>query len=178
MTLISQTSEAKRPFLAERNGVKATGKIDRRLQPRMPSALFGPESTERNPLWVCYRVADIKPAGGWVEIAEGRLYNELNIMGASVHFAVKKTEKLKKPEDVKIVLLNDNYTTMDFVVDVLVLIFHKNETEAERIMMDVHRKGRGVVGTYTHDIALTKASQVHTLAEQNGFPLRCVLEPA
>ncbi|MDR0409240.1 MAG: ATP-dependent Clp protease adaptor ClpS [Spirochaetaceae bacterium] len=98
-------------------------------------------------------------------------------MGASVNFAVKRTEKLKEPEDMNVVLLNDNYTSMDFVVDILVLIFHKNETEAERIMMDIHRKGRGIAGTYTSDIARTKAAQVHSLAEQNDFPLRCVLEP-
>jgi ATP-dependent Clp protease adaptor protein ClpS len=99
-------------------------------------------------------------------------------MGASVDFAVNKAEKLKKPEDINVVLLNDTYTSMDFVVDILVLIFHKNEAEAERIMMDVHRKGRGVAGAYSPDIARTKVSQVHSLAEQNGFPLRCVLEPS
>jgi ATP-dependent Clp protease adaptor protein ClpS len=99
-------------------------------------------------------------------------------MGIELDFAVKRAEKLKGPEDFNVVILNDNYTSMDFVVDVLVLVFHKNENEAERIMMDVHRKGRGVVGTYTLDIALTKTAQVHSLAEQNNFPLRCVLEPS
>ncbi|MDR0383686.1 MAG: ATP-dependent Clp protease adaptor ClpS [Spirochaetaceae bacterium] len=99
-------------------------------------------------------------------------------MGTSVDFAVKNTEKLKEPSDFKVVLLNDNYTSMDFVIDVLVLIFNKNEAEAERIMMDVHRKGRGVVGSYALDIARTKAEQVHALAVQNEFPLRCVIEPA
>jgi ATP-dependent Clp protease adaptor protein ClpS len=99
-------------------------------------------------------------------------------MGTGLDFAVKKAEKLKEPENFNVVLLNDNYTSMDFVVDVLVLIFHKDEKEAEHIMMDVHRKGRGVVGTYTLDIALTKTDQVHELAERNNFPLRCVLEPS
>ena len=99
-------------------------------------------------------------------------------MGAAIDLLVKRAEKLKEPEDFNVVLLNDNYTSMDFVVDVLVLIFNKDEQEAERIMMDVHRKGRGVVGKYTLDIALTKSEQVHALAEQNNFPLRCVLEPS
>jgi ATP-dependent Clp protease adaptor protein ClpS len=98
-------------------------------------------------------------------------------MGSAVDFAVRKTEKLKEPEDFKVVLLNDNYTSMDFVVDVLVLIFHKSESEAERIMLDVHRAGRGIVGTYSLDIARTKAEQVHSLAKMNNFPLRCVVEP-
>lgn len=99
-------------------------------------------------------------------------------MGTAIDFLVKRAEKLKEPEDFNVVLLNDNYTSMDFVVDVLVLIFNKDEQEAERIMMDVHRKGRGVVGKYTLDIAVTKSEQVHSLAEQNNFPLRCVLEPS
>jgi ATP-dependent Clp protease adaptor protein ClpS len=99
-------------------------------------------------------------------------------MGTALDFAVKRSEKLKEPEDFNVVLLNDNYTSMDFVVDVLVLIFHKDENEAERIMMDVHQKGRGVVGRYTLDIAITKSEQVHSLAEQNNFPLRCVIEPS
>ena len=99
-------------------------------------------------------------------------------MGTAIDFLVKRAEKLKEPEDFNVVLLNDNYTSMDFVVDVLVLIFNKDEQEAERIMMDVHRKGRAVVGKYTLDIAVTKSEQVHSLAEQNNFPLRCVLEPS
>ncbi|MDR1363011.1 MAG: ATP-dependent Clp protease adaptor ClpS [Spirochaetaceae bacterium] len=98
-------------------------------------------------------------------------------MGALVDFDVKRTEKIKEPEDMNVVLLNDNYTSMDFVVDILVLIFHKSEAEAERVMMNVHREGRGVAGAYSLDIARTKVSQVHSLAEQNDFPLRCVIEP-
>ncbi|MDR2098204.1 MAG: ATP-dependent Clp protease adaptor ClpS [Spirochaetaceae bacterium] len=98
-------------------------------------------------------------------------------MGIQVHFAVKSTEKLKEPRDFKVVLLNDNYTTMDFVVDVLVLIFNKDRAEAEKIMMNIHRKGRDVAGAYSFDIARTKAAQVHALAEQSDFPLRCEIEP-
>jgi ATP-dependent Clp protease adaptor protein ClpS len=99
-------------------------------------------------------------------------------MGTSLDFAVRKKEKLKEPEDYKVLLLNDNYTSMDFVVDVLVIIFRKNEAEAERIMMDIHRKGKAIVGTYTYDIAQTKSAQVHSLAAQNNFPLCCIVERA
>lgn len=76
------------------------------------------------------------------------------------------------------ILLNDHYTTMDFVVEVLMVIFHKTLADANRIMLDVHRKGRGVVGIYTWDIAATKAEQVHTAAREHEFPLRCIVEPA
>ena len=57
-------------------------------------------------------------------------------------------------------------------------VFHKNMAEAQKIMLDVHRKGRGVVGTYTFDIAATKINQVHEVARQNGFPLKCIMEKA
>ena len=87
-----------------------------------------------------------------------------------------KDEKLEEPGDYTVVLLNDDYTTQDFVVEVIKLIFHKKEEEAVRIMLDVHRRGRGAVGVYTWDIAMTKALQVHDIARQNEFPLRCIVE--
>jgi ATP-dependent Clp protease adaptor protein ClpS len=92
--------------------------------------------------------------------------------------ASKKDEKLKEPEKFKVVLLNDHYTTMEFVVEILMVIFHKNIIDANMIMLDVHRKGRGVVGVYTWDIAATKTEQVHIAAKANEFPLRCIVEPA
>jgi ATP-dependent Clp protease adaptor protein ClpS len=98
-------------------------------------------------------------------------------METTVHRASKKAVKLKEPGDFKVILLNDNYTTMDFVVDALILIFNKDRAEAERIMINVHRKGRGVAGAYPFDIARTKAAQVHALAKQYNFPLRCEIEP-
>ena len=85
-------------------------------------------------------------------------------------------EKLKEPKDYVVVLLNDNYTTREFVVEVLQLVFHKNQEEAKRIMLNVHHKGRGVVGHYTWDIAHTKANQVHHIAKQYDYPLKCVVE--
>ena len=90
----------------------------------------------------------------------------------------KKKHKFKEPEKYRVILLNDNYTTMDFVVDVLMTIFHKGEDDAVKIMMDVHQKGRGTVGVYSYDIAYTKAAQVHSLARDHDFPLKCVVEKA
>jgi ATP-dependent Clp protease adaptor protein ClpS len=98
-------------------------------------------------------------------------------MSVEAGFAVKRREKLKEPEMYRVVLINDDYTTMDFVVNILELVFHKSQTEAEAIMLDVHNKGRAVVGVYTEDIARTKTSQVHNLAAINQFPLACVVEP-
>jgi len=89
----------------------------------------------------------------------------------------KATPKPREPEDYRVILLNDDYTTMDFVVEVLMAIFHKKPEDAARIMMDVHKKGKGVVGQYPWDIAATKAEQVHSAARDNEFPLRCMLEP-
>ena len=84
--------------------------------------------------------------------------------------------KPKEPEMYKVILLNDHYTTMDFVVEVIRGIFHKSAGEATKIMMDVHKKGKGVVGTYPLDIASTKVWQVQEKAREKDFPLECILE--
>ncbi|MDL1895749.1 ATP-dependent Clp protease adaptor ClpS [Anaerolineae bacterium CFX7] len=86
-------------------------------------------------------------------------------------------QKIDKPRLWKILLHNDNYTTMDFVVLVLVSVFRKQEAEAIRIMLDVHQKGIGVVGTYTYEIAETKVAHVAEMARQAEFPLLCTMEP-
>jgi len=78
----------------------------------------------------------------------------------------------------RVVLHNDDYTTMEFVVEVLLTVFRKNLVESTRIMLDVHRKGTGQVGVYTYDVAATKVSQVHALAREREFPLRCTMEKA
>jgi ATP-dependent Clp protease adaptor protein ClpS len=90
----------------------------------------------------------------------------------------KNDEKYKEPEEYRVILLNDHYTTMEFVVAVLMEIFHKDGDEANRIMLDVHKKGKGIVGVYPWDIAATKAEQVHLVARVHEFPLRCIIEPA
>lgn len=85
-------------------------------------------------------------------------------------------EELKEPEMFRVVMHNDHYTTMEFVVGVLRSIFHKPLLEATKIMMDVHRKGRGIVGVYTYDIAATKVAQVNERAREYEYPLRCTIE--
>jgi ATP-dependent Clp protease adaptor protein ClpS len=75
-----------------------------------------------------------------------------------------------------VILHNDDYTTMQFVVEVLESIFHKSPAEAHRIMMHVHTRGHGVCGAYTHDVAQTKVAQVHDRAREQGFPLRASVE--
>ena len=87
-------------------------------------------------------------------------------------------EKIKHPKEYMVILLNDNYTTKEFVVEILQLVFHKNPEEANAIMLKVHHKGRGVVGVYTWDIATTKANQVHSIAKQYEYPLKCIVEEA
>jgi ATP-dependent Clp protease adaptor protein ClpS len=84
----------------------------------------------------------------------------------------------KEPDEYRVILLNDDFTTMEFVVAVIISVFHKELFEATRVMLDVHRKGRGIVGTYTFDIATTKINRVHTMARDNGFPLKCIMEKA
>ena len=87
-------------------------------------------------------------------------------------------QETKKPDLYKVVLLNDDYTTMEFVVKILESVFHKPEPEAFRIMMHVHRNGRGLAGVYTWEVAETKADQVAALAAEAGYPLRATIEEA
>lgn len=87
-------------------------------------------------------------------------------------------EKLEEPKDYMVILLNDDFTTKEFVVEILKLIFHLNPDEATRVMLNVHHKGRGAVGVFTWDVANTKAGQVHAIARQCDYPLRCVVEEA
>ena len=90
----------------------------------------------------------------------------------------KAREQTKEPDLFSVVLLNDDYTTMDFVVQVLESVFNKGPAESFRIMMQVHTQGQGTCGTYPWDIAETKVDTVHQLAQDNGFPLRAVIEKA
>ena len=86
-------------------------------------------------------------------------------------------QETKKPDLYKVLLLNDDYTTMDFVVEVLETIFHKQPAEAFRIMMAVHTQGKGLCGVYPHEVAETKVDTVMERARENGFPLRAAMEP-
>jgi ATP-dependent Clp protease adaptor protein ClpS len=84
--------------------------------------------------------------------------------------------ELDEPPMYKVVLLNDDYTTMDFVIEVLKYVFQKSEEEANRIMLNVHHNGFGVCGLYPLEIAETKVEMVDSLARERGFPLKCSME--
>ena len=90
--------------------------------------------------------------------------------------ATKERTQLRRPRRFKVMLLNDDYTTMEFVVEVLTTIFRQPHEEAARIMMSVHRNGMGVAGVYVKAVAEAKANAVHDRAREQGFPLRCSLE--
>ena len=86
--------------------------------------------------------------------------------------------RLKKPPLYRVVLLNDDYTPMEFVVEVLQKVFSMDRTNATRIMLEVHTKGKGICGVYTYEIAETKVAQVTGLAQQHQHPLLCTMEEA
>ena len=86
--------------------------------------------------------------------------------------------KLDEPKMFRVLLHNDHYTTMDFVVDVLITVFHMPAAKATKVMLDVHNKGMGMCGVYTYDIAVTKVNQVHDMARASDFPLKCSYEEA
>lgn len=85
-------------------------------------------------------------------------------------------QKTKKPSLYRVLLLNDDYTTMEFVVEILESVFHKSSVEATQIMFHVHKSGSGLAGIYTREIAETKVHVVQELAHKNKFPLRCIME--
>jgi ATP-dependent Clp protease adaptor protein ClpS len=85
--------------------------------------------------------------------------------------------KVQKPKLFKVLLHNDDYTTMEFVVMVLMSIFHHGEPDAVQIMLHVHQSGMGVAGVYSYEIAETKSAKVTELARQHEYPLRCSIEP-
>jgi len=99
-----------------------------------------------------------------------------NELKSAEHREAKTGEEVKSPSLYKVFLLNDDYTTMDFVVQVLEEIFHKPPAEATQIMLHVHKKGIGLCGVYTRDIAETKVTTVHELARRRDFPLMCMME--
>ncbi len=85
-------------------------------------------------------------------------------------------EEIEEPPMYQVLLHNDDYTTMEFVVYVLMRVFNRSTETAVQIMLNVHEQGIGVCGVYTYEVAETKIATVHTLAKENGFPLRCTME--
>jgi len=89
---------------------------------------------------------------------------------------INSSTELGKPRQFRVLLHNDNYTTMDFVIEILESVFNKNAPEATTIMLNVHKQGIGVCGVFTAEVAETKVAIVHHLARQRSFPLRCSME--
>lgn len=105
--------------------------------------------------------------------------NDNGINGAEPEGRLKvRTEpRVDEPRMYKVIIHNDHYTTMDFVVEVLVSVFQKTTAEAMQLMLDVHKKGAGLCGVFTYDVAQTKADRVHAMARERQFPLKCSCEP-
>jgi ATP-dependent Clp protease adaptor protein ClpS len=91
---------------------------------------------------------------------------------------VRTDREIKEPPMYKVLLHNDDYTTMDFVVQVLMLVFHKSVEQATEIMLNVHKRGIGVCGLFPYEVAETKVETVTRLARANGHPLKCTMEKA
>ena len=98
--------------------------------------------------------------------------------GRSTGVVVRSKPKAKKPSMYKVIMLNDDYTPMEFVIMILERFFNKNHEEASHIMLHVHQKGVGVCGVYTYELGETKVTQVMDLAHQHQHPLQCTLEKA
>lgn len=90
----------------------------------------------------------------------------------------KERVKVKKPKHYKVVMHNDDFTTMEFVVNILMTIFKKDINSSNKIMMDVHKLGKGIVGIYPYDIATTKVAMALGMAKEEGFPFNITIEEA
>lgn len=97
-------------------------------------------------------------------------------MSNEIEIELNEDLEVQEPKKYNVFLLNDDYSTMDFVIDVLVKVFRKSINEAETIMLSVHNNGKGLCGVYTYEIASTKVAQVKTMARDKGFPLKAVME--
>ncbi len=84
--------------------------------------------------------------------------------------------KIEEPKMYKVILLNDDYSTMDFVIEVLMKVFRKSLEESTVIMLNIHNNGKEVCGVYTHEIALTKSTQVRNMARARNFPLKAIVQ--
>lgn len=100
----------------------------------------------------------------------------LPVSDAREKVAAEQHDETTEPDLYKVLLMNDDYTTMEFVVEILIYVFRKPKEEAIQIMLRIHREGIGLCGKYPLDIAETKVDAVHALARERGYPLKCVME--
>ena len=97
--------------------------------------------------------------------------------GSGTSAATKDRVLIQEPRQYKVIFHNDDFTTMEFVTEVLRVVFNKPADEAVTLMMRVHREGQAVVGIYSYDVAMTKAAQATAMARRDGFPLQITCEP-
>lgn len=97
-------------------------------------------------------------------------------MANELEIELDNSLEVSEPKKYKVILLNDDFSTMDFVIEILTKIFRKTIDEATQIMLNIHNNGRDVCGIYTYEIASTKVAQVKTLAREKGFPLKAIME--
>ncbi len=97
-------------------------------------------------------------------------------MGTNIEHELVNDIALKHPKKYKVYILNDDYTAMDFVIEILINVFHKTFQQAESIMLEVHKHERGLCGVYTHEIAESKVIKVHKKAKDSSFPLKAIME--
>jgi len=95
---------------------------------------------------------------------------------ASYKYEVENDLELEEPKKYKVLLLNDDFSTMEFVIEILTKVFRKSLEESESIMLDVHNNGKAICGIYTKEIALTKVAQVKTMARKAKFPLKAIAQ--
>ena len=95
---------------------------------------------------------------------------------ASYKYELENDLELEEPKKYKVLLLNDDFSTMEFVIEILTKVFRKSLEESEQIMLDVHNNGKAICGIYTQEIALTKVSQVNPMARKAKFPLKATAE--
>lgn len=97
-------------------------------------------------------------------------------MANELEIELDNSLEVSEPKKYKVILLNDDFSTMDFVIEILTKIFRKTIDEATQIMLNIHNNGRDICGIYTYEIASTKVAQVKTLAREKGFPLKAIME--
>ena len=97
-------------------------------------------------------------------------------MSNEIEIELNEDLEVEEPKKYNVFLLNDDYSTMDFVIDILVKVFRKSVDEASVIMLNIHNNGKEICGTYSYEIAGTKVAQVKAMAREKGFPLKATME--